>query len=323
LCLQARFRYDYAVVSVPIDLQDLIGKKQIWRSLKTKTYSIARTQYEFYDEDLSNKTVNNYLETMSPIFNYGLKSKYKYTEGNPFKGIRLPEGVASERSRIFEHSELQEYVKMLVGLHNPKSPEMTWFPLIMMFSGMRCNEIAQLFIDDIQEKDGIYFFRITNNKERNQHVKSLTSERNVPIHSALMKLGLLEHVAKMQAAGHRQIFPNCTYRPGIGLYYDSNTSVQLNVPINLIDKGKKLRLYSLRANFRNSIEEKFVNRMIASMDGGVSSDISGYSRYYDLALNNIMGHTIKGTIGDMVYRKRQLHVMDAVLELSVRSANTL
>lgn len=271
-------------------------------------------QHEFYDVDLTNKTVNNYLETMSAVFNYGSKHKNKYTDGNPFKGIRLPEGVASERSRIFEHNELQEYVELLAGLHHHETPEMTWLPLIMMFSGMRCNEIAQLFVDDLQEKDGIYFFRITEDVARNQHVKSLTSKREVPIHNTLKELGLLDYVAKMKAEGHYQIFPNCQFRPGIGLYYDANMSFQLNIPINLIDKDKKLRLYSLRANFRNSIEEKFVNRLIAVMDSGVSSDIGAYSRYYDLALNNILGHAITGTVGDMVYRKRQLHIMDVVLQ---------
>lgn len=271
-------------------------------------------QYEFYDINLTNKTVNNYLETMSAVFNYGSKAKDRYTDGNPFKGIRLPEGVASERSRIFGPNELQQYVILLADLHNPEYPEMTWLPLIMMFSGMRCNEIAQLYIDDLQEKEGIFLFRITENETRNQHVKTLTSKREVPIHNTLKELGLLEHVAKMKAAGHQQLFPNCIYRPGIGLHYDSNLSGQLNVPINLIDKDKKLRLYSLRANFRNSIEEKFVNRLIAAMDNGVTSDIGSYTRYYDLALNNIMGHTIKGTMGDTVYRKRQLHIMDAVLQ---------
>jgi integrase len=271
-------------------------------------------QYEFYDDDLSNKTVNNYLETMSAVFNYGSKHKNKYTDGNPFKGIRLPEGVASERSRIFEPNELQEYMKLLAELHHQENPEMTWLPLIMMFSGMRCNEISQLFVDDLQEKDGIYFFRITEDVARNQHVKSLTSKREVPIHNTLKELGLLDYVAKMKDEGHHQIFPNCQYRPGIGLYYDANMSFQLNIPINLIDKDKKLRLYSLRANFRNSIEEKFVNRLITAMDSDVSADIGAYSRYYDLALNNILGHAIKGTVGDMVYRKRQLHIMDIVLQ---------
>ena len=43
-CVFRRGKVYCAVISVPIDLHDLVGKKQIWRSLKTKTYSVARSQ---------------------------------------------------------------------------------------------------------------------------------------------------------------------------------------------------------------------------------------------------------------------------------------
>jgi integrase len=270
-------------------------------------------QHEFYDSDLANKSVNNYVDTMAAVFNFGIKNKS--AEINPFSsGLRLPLGVESENSRIFEVVELQKYINYLGEFHNPERPERIWIPLIMMYSGMRCNEIAQLFVDDIQEQDGIPYFRITNNLERNQQIKSETSKRNVPIHNKLIELGLLEYAGQMNRAGQEQLFPNCIYRPSVGLYYDSNLSTALNLPINLIDSDRKLRLYSLRANFRNNIEEKFVNRLIAVMDGGESSDLGGYSRYYDLALNDILGHAVKGSKGDTVYRKRRLHIMNAVLQ---------
>jgi hypothetical protein len=43
-CVTRRGKVYCAVISVPIDLQKSIGKKQIWRSLKTKKYSVARSQ---------------------------------------------------------------------------------------------------------------------------------------------------------------------------------------------------------------------------------------------------------------------------------------
>lgn len=43
-CVFRRGKVYCAVITVPIDLRDLVGKKQIWRSLKTKTYSVARSQ---------------------------------------------------------------------------------------------------------------------------------------------------------------------------------------------------------------------------------------------------------------------------------------
>jgi len=43
-CVTRRGKVYCAVISVPVDLQKSIGKKQIWRSLKTKNYSMARSQ---------------------------------------------------------------------------------------------------------------------------------------------------------------------------------------------------------------------------------------------------------------------------------------
>jgi len=294
---------------------ECFGKVPAVKTITEKTAKEWRNflQYEFYGSELTNKSINNYVDTMAAVFNFGLCCKV--VDVNPFsKGLRLPVGVKSEKSRIFDVTELQTYIGYLAELHSPDRPERTWIPLIMLFSGMRCNEVAQLYIDDIQEQDGIHYFRVIDNVERHQSVKCATSRRNVPMHKKLIELGLLEHVDRMKREKAEQLFPNCVYRPGVGLYYDCNLSTALNLPINLIDPDKKLRLYSLRANFRNSIEEKLVNRMIEQLDSGSSASLSGYSHYYELALNDTMGHAIKGSKGDTVYRKRQLHIMNAVLQ---------
>ncbi len=43
-CVTRRGKVYCAVISVPSDLQIPLGRKQIWRSLKTKNYSIAKSQ---------------------------------------------------------------------------------------------------------------------------------------------------------------------------------------------------------------------------------------------------------------------------------------
>jgi hypothetical protein len=43
-CVTKRGKVYCAVISVPADLQIPLGRKQIWRSLKTKNYSTARSQ---------------------------------------------------------------------------------------------------------------------------------------------------------------------------------------------------------------------------------------------------------------------------------------
>ena len=43
-CVCRRSKVYCAVISVPVDLRNTLGKKQIWRSLKTKSFSVARSQ---------------------------------------------------------------------------------------------------------------------------------------------------------------------------------------------------------------------------------------------------------------------------------------
>lgn len=42
-CVRRRGKNYCAVVTVPSDLHNVIRKKQIWRTLKTRNYSIARS----------------------------------------------------------------------------------------------------------------------------------------------------------------------------------------------------------------------------------------------------------------------------------------
>ena len=268
---------------------------------------------------MSNKTVNNYRKTVSAVFNWAMgkrtdecsaKPLKKYVTTNPFsKGLVLPNGIASEHSRIFDDKELQKYIDVLTENYNPDELEMTWLPLIMMFSGMRPNEVAQLYFDDVQDK---CFFRITVNKARNQRVKCKSSAREVPIHEKLIELGFLKYVARICDAGEEQLFPNCKYQKGTGYYYSDAMSSRLNAAINLnISEDKKLRLYSLRANFRSAIITRCTNQNIESiLAGGAPVD-----SFIERILDEIMGHAISGGTGKKTYTKLDIRVKARVMTL--------
>ena len=65
-----------------------------------------------------------------------------------------------------------------------------WIPLIAAYTGARREEIAGLHVADIQEHGGIWCFKFEENAERT--VKTDASDRLVPIHPHLLKLGILE-----------------------------------------------------------------------------------------------------------------------------------
>ena len=274
--------------------------------------------YQFQVDDNSNKynTINNNRKTMSAVFNDKQTKKKKLFECNPFSA-GLPfdrEGLANEQSRVFTDSELQQYVDLLVEYFNPDALEMTWLPLIMMYSGMRPNEVAQLFLDDIQTtSEGTLFFRITKNVERNQWVKTSAS-RAVPIHEKLVELGFMEYVEKLRTAKESQLFPNCKPQKNTGYYYSDAMSTGINSIINLhIDTDRKLRLYSLRKNFRSALDNVITERIISAIDGAGSTEVIQLLPYFERGVNDIMGHAMKGTTGDTVYRVLASRVKVAVM----------
>lgn len=285
--------------------------------LKEIDYDKAVGWRDFHqeDNDLANSSVNKYLEHMSAVLKWSMDRQRKYAEYNPFEKIRLPEGAEREKTRVFTPHELQQYIDLLADTYSPDFPEQVWLPLIILYGGMRNNEIAQLYVDDIQEQDGIPFFRITDDAARKQRVKSEPSRRLLPIHPKLIELGVMEYVQKIKESGNMQLFPNCIYNERIGVYFNANLSARLNALVDCISDDKRLRVYSLRANFKTSIENKFADAAIDLMEKGVSTlDLGGLEKFLDRAFDDVMGHSVKGSKGDIVYRKVQLRLMARVVE---------
>lgn len=267
------------------------------------------------DNQLSNSSVNKYLEHVTAAFKWAADRQRKYVEFNPFERTRLPEGVKREKTREFSPEELQQYINMLADTYLPEFPENVWIPLIILYEGMRNNEIAQLFVDDIQEKDGIPFIRILDSNVRNQRTKVEASQRNLPLHSKLIELGFLAYVQKMKDVGQTQLFPNCVYNERTGRYYDDNLSARLNTIVDSISTDKKLRVYSLRANFKTAIDDKFSNAAIDAMEGKTANlNVAGLEKFVSRAFDDVMGHVTKGGTGETTYRKVQLRLMQRIVE---------
>jgi integrase len=70
-----------------------------------------------------------------------------------------------------------------------------WFPIISLFSGARRTEIAQLRVADVRQgSQGIWYFDFTD-QGPDQNLKNMASVRSVPLHSELIRLGLLEYLS--------------------------------------------------------------------------------------------------------------------------------
>lgn len=91
---------------------------------------------------------------------------------------------------------------------NHREPYMYWAPLIALYTGARLNEIAQPHLVDFVAIDGGYAITV-NDQGDSKRVKTSASERSIPIHPELVRLGLLRFVEALQAKKVARLFPSC------------------------------------------------------------------------------------------------------------------
>ncbi|MDT7834786.1 DUF6538 domain-containing protein [Aquabacterium sp. OR-4] len=114
------------------------------------------------------------------------------------------------------------------GIFHSYRPHYYWLPVLALFTGGRINELSQLYLDDIKELEpGLWVidFNLANPDKQNsddddiapdKSLKTVAAERQVPIHSKLLELRLLDYVAALRIAGHQRLFPELIHHPDKG-----------------------------------------------------------------------------------------------------------
>jgi integrase len=163
--------------------------------------------------NLSNRTRNNYAMTLAMVFK-SAKQRGRFIGDNPFEDQRQ-KAVGVKRQK-FTVDELQAVFNALPREIAPKrhTPDsaVPWAALIAAYSGMRREEVSQLTVADIKTLPAnggtVDCFLVHNGGEN--HLKSDSSERAVPIHSELVRAGLMQYVKALPKDG--LLFPGLTRR---------------------------------------------------------------------------------------------------------------
>ena len=100
-----------------------------------------------------------------------------------------------------------------------------WLPLMALFSGARLEELAQLYLSDFKIIDGVKCFELSEviedeegNTIKVKSIKNAASQRVIPIHDTLLKLGLWEYVQELKAEGRQRLFEELTKNATTGKY---------------------------------------------------------------------------------------------------------
>lgn len=159
-------------------------------------------------------TLNKSLTMLEAIVQQAIRDGYMdevAVFSNPFSGLRFSKDDRfDEKRKVFEPSDLERLFNTDIYRANRRprgggGEAAFWFPLITLFSGMRQSEVAGLRVGDLRpdQTTGIWLFDVRPTEERG--VKTASSIRQVPVHSELIRIGLLRYrelaVQRGQAAG--------------------------------------------------------------------------------------------------------------------------
>ena len=189
------------------------GENKKLRDLKFAEVVAANQRLEY--RVISTRTFNKYLSALRG-FCHWLRAN-AHIEIDPVADMYLPKDheklersyKTAELIKIFA-SPLYTGCQTSTMRHLPGDVRIRdhrfWMPLIALYTGARMNEIAQLEVEDMKQLHGRWVFHITKGGPEKKTVKTAGSERVVPVHSMLIRLGLLEHHANAAKAGSLRIF---------------------------------------------------------------------------------------------------------------------
>lgn len=234
------------------------------------------------------RTVNRYLSSLGAFCDWLVA--HGYLDQNPTAGMSL----AKEKKKStlpFTTDQLNALFKspLFTGCRSgdewrnvAKPGDVTirdhryWVPLVMLFSGARPAEIAQLAVSDVRQERGHWIMHITTEGDGDKSVKTEGSMRVVPVHPELIRLGFIKYRDGMGAAGHTRLFPEAK-RNGRGqMIAEFSREFGRYLTRLKMKDGRGLSLYS----FRHGVADAFRR-----------------AGYLDEQFGMILGHTKHSTTG--------------------------
>jgi integrase len=160
--------------------------------------------------ELATPTLVNKLSYLRGFFDFLIGAGFYPAGNNPAKG-QAKFGAREKRLRRklgFRPFTLEE-IRILFAPEalERMGPEARWGALIGLYTGARVAEAGQLAVKDFWPQAAIPFYHFTDSG-KGQRLKTDASDREIPIHSDLIKLGILERVEALKKAGDLRFFPD-------------------------------------------------------------------------------------------------------------------
>jgi integrase len=228
-------------------------------------------------QTLSPASITKHQSYVTGLFKWALDGKL--IEINPAPSILKPErsNEADDELRdVFTDDELASIFGGTFRDNREARPERYWIPLLMLHTGARNEEIAQLHVSDVEEVEGVWCIDI-NRDTPDKQLKNKFSKRQTPIHPAVIESGFLAYVDGLRDARTERLWPTLT-KGNRG--YNAPVSRWFNRRLDELGlKTPKKDSYSLRHTFSNKLKQQGVAEYIIDRLTGHKSEGISVSRY--------------------------------------------
>lgn len=221
-------------------------------------------------------TVNNRLRKLSAFMNW-CKSNGYVTE-NPLVGLKVMTGSAKEARLSFDPHDLNTLLNLnALKEEARKHPWRYWLPLLGRFTGARLEELCQLHVTDFITVQGVECIRIDDSHE-SQKLKNSSSRRTLPIHPALIQLGLLDYVKNQQTQNSDRLFPELEPVRGKLGHAPSKWFSRYRIKMGITDPKKTFHSFrhTMIDDLRDAgIQDSLIKRIAGHEDSAVTFGVYG------------------------------------------------
>jgi len=197
-----------------------------------------------------------HLTHVNTLMNWAIKlgalteNPFRYVDTSRY--LRDEHGRRRKKKDIFNHADLAAVFDPS-RMADCTAPHKVWAPLIAYHTGIRVDEIAQLYLADVRtdsyldesgQERQVMTFDITGDRA-GQSIKSNYSVRRIPVPRRLLDLGFERYVDDVRASGATLLFPELPCNeggPGRAVSQWVNDTV-LRKLCQITDRRKSLRSF--------------------------------------------------------------------------------
>jgi integrase len=215
------------------------------------------------DRLLGTTSINNYIQCVSTLYSWAMteldyqgknyfRGRTKRVTGKSKRDERHP--FSKEQLATFFSSPLYTGCQSLSRSHKEgdkffKDSAKYWVPLIGFYTGMRLQEILQLYVTDIYQSNDTWVLDL-NKAHEDKKLKTEQSKRVIPIHTELVNIGLIAFKERQEEKGSDRLFPDAALS-GDGTYSSTFSKWFSRYLANIGIKTDKTSFHSFRHNMKD------------------------------------------------------------------------